>query len=57
MDQHKQDDRNTGCIHTHYFIWHLHLHLNSKTQEAEQHQIEKETEVLQINEPQTRQTF
>lgn len=34
MDRYKQDDRNTGCIHTYYFIRHLHLH--SETQEAEQ---------------------
>lgn len=34
MDRYKQDDRNTGCIHTYYFI--RHLHLQSETQEAEQ---------------------
>lgn len=39
MGCYKQDDRNTGCIHTYYFIRHLHLH--SETQEAEQHHVEK----------------
>lgn len=39
MGRYKQDDRNTGCIHTYYFIRHLHLH--SETQEAEQHHFEK----------------
>lgn len=44
----KQDDRNTGCIHTYYFIRHLH----SASQEAEQHQSEKETPTSHTNEPQ-----
>lgn len=55
MDRYKQDDRNTGCIHTYYFIRHLHLH--SKTQEAEQHHFEKETQFSQTNEPQKDEHF
>lgn len=48
MDHYKQDDRNTGCIHSYYyFIRHLHLH--SETEEAEQRHYEKETQISQTN--------
>lgn len=55
MGRYKQDDRNTGCIHTYYFIRHLHLH--SETQEAEQHHFEKVTQISQSNEPQKTNCF
>lgn len=51
MVSYKQDDRNTGWIHTYYFI----LHLHSVSQEAEQQRFEKETLVSKTNEQQKRQ--
>lgn len=53
MASYKQDDRNTGWIHTYYFI--LHLHLHSVSQEAEQQRFEKETLISKTNEQQKRQ--
>lgn len=50
MDRYKQDDRNTGCIHTYYFIRHLHLH--SETQEAEQRHFWKKKKISPTNKPQ-----
>lgn len=51
MDRYKQDDRNTGCIHTYYFIRHLHMH--SETQEAASFLKKKHKSHKQINHKKT----
>lgn len=50
MAHYKQDDRNTGCTTTYYYIQHLHLH--SVSQETRQDHFEKETQISQTNETQ-----